>query len=97
MRSITWAVRLTFADGRKAFVRQGGRIGRGAIETFPVKSYADTAAGALRVRFGAQSAEVIERSHGRQWPDVELSPRTGAERRAEADPLLAAPETKNED
>lgn len=66
MRALTWAIRVTFADGRDAFVRHGGVIGRGPIATFHSKAKAEEQA--AFVRQGMETGDVvmvIERSHGR--------------------------------
>lgn len=66
-RPITWAIRVTFHNGRDAFVRHGGVIGRGPIATFHSKAKAEEQA-----RFICEGLDtgdvvtVIERSHGRQ-------------------------------
>jgi hypothetical protein len=65
-RAITWAVRVTFANGRDAFLRHGGVIGRGPIATYRTKAQAEDAAALLRVGLdAADTVIVIERSHGR--------------------------------
>lgn len=67
MRAMSWAVRVTFADGRVAFLRRGGVIGHGPIATFYTKACADTEASFLREGLDAKDVvTVIERSHGRQ-------------------------------
>lgn len=67
MRSITWAIRVTFADGRSAFLRQGGITGHGAIRSFPSKEQAEAEAVVLRAALDARdTVTVIERSHGRR-------------------------------
>lgn len=67
MRPITWAIRVTFADGREAFLRHGNVIGRGPIATFHSKEKADAQAAFLREGLDAGDVvTVIERSHGRQ-------------------------------
>lgn len=65
-RPITWAIRVTLADGRTVFLRQGGVIGNGPIATYRSKAAADADADALRQRMDARDITVIERSHGRQ-------------------------------
>lgn len=67
MRAITFAIRVTFADGRTAFIRQGGVIGKGPIATYRTKADAD--AEVLRISHGVDAPDVftvIERSHGRR-------------------------------
>lgn len=67
MRAITWAIRVTFANGRHAFVRRGGVIGRGPIATYHTKAQADNEAAFLRIGLDAGDVvTVIERSHGRR-------------------------------
>lgn len=66
-RPITWAIRVTFRDGRTALMRHGGVIGRGPIASFPSKAKADEYA--AFVREGLDTGDVVtvfERSHGRQ-------------------------------
>lgn len=66
MKSTSWAIRVTFANGRDAFLRHGGVIGRGPIVTFHSKAKAEQEA--AFVREGCSSEDVvtvIERSHGR--------------------------------
>lgn len=66
-RPITWAIRITFADGREAFLRHGGVIGRGPIVTFYTKEKADEQAAFIREGLDAGDvATVIQRSRGRQ-------------------------------
>lgn len=69
-RAITWAIRVTLANGRTAFLRDNdgpGALGHGPIATFYSKAVADAAAGDLRKLLPAgDTAIVIERSHGRQ-------------------------------
>jgi len=66
-RAITWAIRLTFEDGRMAFLRAGGRISRGPIATFYTKYQADIVAASVRQTMAPEATvDVIERSHGRQ-------------------------------
>lgn len=64
-RPITWAIRLTMADGRAVFVREGRQIGRGPIATFRHKESAECEADLWRART-RHTVEVVERSHGRQ-------------------------------
>jgi hypothetical protein len=65
-RAISWAIRMTFANGRDAFLRHGGVIGRGPIVTFHSKAKADAQAAVLREGLEAGDVvTVIERSHGR--------------------------------
>ncbi len=69
-RASRWAIRVTFADGRTAFLRHGGVIGHGPIVSFPSKAKAD--AEAAFVREGLDAGDVItvlERSHGRRTGD----------------------------
>ena len=66
MRAMTWAIRVTFANGRDAFVRHGGVIGRGPIATFYSREKAEEQA--TFIRQGMEPGDVvtvIERSHGR--------------------------------
>lgn len=69
-RPITWAIRITLSDGRIAFVRKGGVMGRGPIETYRTQASADARADELR-QILPHEVTVIERSHGRQSPDAE--------------------------
>lgn len=65
-RPVCWAIRVTFANGKDAFLRHGGVIGRGPIVTFHSKAKAEREA--AFVRHGCSSEDVvtvIERSHGR--------------------------------
>lgn len=67
MRARTWAIRVTFADGRVALVRQGGVIGRGLVATFYSEAKADEAAANFRQGMEAgDTVTVFERSHGRR-------------------------------
>lgn len=67
MRAISWAIRVTFANGRDAFVRSGGVIGRGPIATYRTKAQAESDAAFMREGLDAGDVvTVIERSHGRQ-------------------------------
>jgi hypothetical protein len=66
MATISWAIRVTFANGQTAFLRHGGVIGKGAIVSFHSKAKAD--AEAENVRNGLNEGDVltvIMRSHGR--------------------------------
>lgn len=66
-RAITWAIRVTYADGKTALVRQGSVPGRGPIATFYTKAKADEQAAFIRQ--GMEPGDVVtvfERSHGRQ-------------------------------
>lgn len=66
-RAICYAIRVTFANGRDAFVRQGGVIGRGPIATFYSKAKAEEQAAFFREGLDAGDVvTVIERSHGRR-------------------------------
>lgn len=66
MKAITWAIRVTFADGRTALLRHGGVIGRGPIATFRTKAKADAEAAFLSEGLDAHDTiTVFERSHGR--------------------------------
>lgn len=70
MRAITWASRATFANGRTAFVRDGGVTGRGRITNYRTSAEAETQAIALRkVLAAGDVVTVIERSHGRQFAE----------------------------
>lgn len=65
MKTIQWAIRVMFADGRTAFLRRGG-VGTGPIVTFRTKALADGQAAFLRQGLDAEDVvTVIERSHGR--------------------------------
>ncbi len=64
---MSWAIRVTFANGKDAFLRHGGVIGRGPIATFHSKAKAEEEASF--VREGLDTGDVvmvIERSHGRR-------------------------------
>jgi hypothetical protein len=64
---MSWAIRVTYANGRTAFLRHGGVIGRGPIVTFHSKAKADADAAFLRHGLDAGDVvTVIERSHGRR-------------------------------
>lgn len=68
-RPMTWAIRVTFANGRDAFVRHGWVIGRGPIATYRTREQADKDADFVRQGLDAgDTVMVIERSHGRQSP-----------------------------
>ena len=68
---MSWAIRVTYANGREAFLRHGGVIGRGPIVTFHSKAKADRDAACLRDGLDAGDiVTVIERSHGRRTADV---------------------------
>lgn len=68
MRPISWAIRVTYANGGTAFMRHGGVIGRGPIATFYSKAKADAQAAFLREGLDAEDViAVIERSHGRNF------------------------------
>lgn len=65
-RPITYAIRVTRYDGRTVFVRDGRQLGKGPIATFRTREQADAQADYWR---GVMPhVEVIERSHGRQFP-----------------------------
>lgn len=66
MRAMTWAIRVTDAEGRTSFVRSGG-IGRGPIVSFRTKEQADAEAERLSARLPGKVLTVIERSHGRAF------------------------------
>lgn len=64
---MSWAIRVTFANGKDAFLRHGGVIGRGPIATFYSKAKAEEQAAFVREGLDAGDvATVIERSHGRR-------------------------------
>lgn len=66
-RKTSGAIRVTFANGRDAFVRRGRVLGRGPIATFYNKAQAEAEAVAF-IQEGAEAGAmvtVIERSHGR--------------------------------
>lgn len=64
---MTWAIRVTYTNGRDAFVRHGGVIGRGPIATFHSKAKAEEQAAFVREGLDAgELVTVIERSHGRK-------------------------------
>lgn len=66
-RPITYAIRVTFANGRDAFVREGGVIGQGRIATYRTRALADADADFIRQGLDDGAvATVIQRSHGRQ-------------------------------
>jgi hypothetical protein len=70
-KTISWAIRVTFANGKEAFLRHGGIIGRGPIATWHSKAKAEREA--AFVCEGCSSEDVvtvIERSHGRQDPEA---------------------------
>lgn len=67
MGRLSWAIRVTFANGREAFVRRGGVIGRGPIATYYTKAAAEDDVRFLREGFEADDViTIIERSHGRR-------------------------------
>lgn len=67
MRAIVWAIRVTYPDGRGAFLRHGPRPGYGAIVNFHSKAQAEERAAFLREGLDAGDViTVIERSHGRR-------------------------------
>jgi hypothetical protein len=64
---MSWAIRVTFANGRDAYVRHGGVIGRGPIATFHAKAQAEAQAAFVREGLDARDVVmVVERSHGRR-------------------------------
>ncbi len=64
---MSWAIRVTFANGRDAFLRHGRGIGRGPIATYHSKAKAEEYASFVRDGLDAGDVvTVIERSHGRQ-------------------------------
>lgn len=66
MKAITWAIRVTYANGRTALLRHGDVIGRGPIATFHSKVAADKQAAFIRLGMDASDVvTVFERSHGR--------------------------------
>lgn len=66
---MSWAIRVTYASGRTAFLRHGHVIGRGPMVTFHSKAQADAQAAFLREGLHAgETVTVITRSHGRQDP-----------------------------
>jgi hypothetical protein len=68
-RAITWAIRITLADGRDVFARGGG-LGSGPITTYYTKAAADVAAEQLRRSLNhVRAVTVIERSHGKHWAE----------------------------
>lgn len=70
MKKPSWAIRVTFASGREAFLRHGGVIGRGPIARFHSKAKADDQAAFIREGMDAGDVvAVIERSHGKRFND----------------------------
>lgn len=64
---MSWAIRVTFANGKDAFLRLGGVIGRGPIATFHSKAKAEMEAAFIREGlYEGDVVTVIERSHGRK-------------------------------
>ncbi len=64
---MSWAIRVTFANGKDAFLRHGWVIGRGPIATFHSKEKAEREAAFVREGLDAGDVvTVIERSHGRR-------------------------------
>ena len=64
---MSWAIRVTYANGREAFLRHGIVPGTGPIVTFHSKAKADAEAAIFRDNLNAGDAiTVIERSHGRR-------------------------------
>lgn len=64
---MSWAIRVTYANGKDAFLRHGGVIGRGPIATFYSKAKAEEEAAFVREGLDAGDVvTVIERSHGRR-------------------------------
>lgn len=67
MHARSWAIRVTFANGRDAFLRRGSLIGRGPIATFYSKAKADEEAAIVQDGLNdGDVVTVIERSHGRR-------------------------------
>jgi hypothetical protein len=67
MRARTWAIRVTFANGREALLRQGGVIGRGLVASFYSQEQAEKQAAFIRE--GMEQGDIVtvfERSHGRR-------------------------------
>ena len=63
---MSWAIRVTYADGRVALLRNGILPGRGSIVNFHSKAKADAEAAFLREGLNAGDVvTVFERSHGR--------------------------------
>ncbi len=70
-RAASWAIRVTFANGKEALLRRGGVIGRGPVETFHSKAKADALAALLKHGLDARDViTVFERSHGRRDRDA---------------------------
>lgn len=75
MKKPSWAIRVTFADGRTAFIRISGTTGPGPMWTFYSKADAEAKADELRAGIWPwESVTVIQRSHGRN-----VSPSPGQE------------------
>ena len=73
---MSWAIRVTFANGKDAFLRHGGVIGRGPIATFHSKQKAEAEAAFIREGMDAGDVvAVIERSHGRRLDFAAKQPR----------------------
>lgn len=66
MARLSWAIRITFANGRDAFLRHGGKVGHGPIATYYSKAKAEEQAAFVREGLDAGDVvTIIERSHGR--------------------------------
>lgn len=64
---MSWAIRVTFANGKDALLRHGGVIGKGPIATFYSKAKADEQAAFIKEGLDAGDViTVFERSHGRR-------------------------------
>ena len=67
---MSWAIRVTLANGHDAFLRRGSGIGHGPIMTFHSKAKAEEEAAFVREGFSDEDVViVIERSHGRRTAD----------------------------
>ncbi len=73
MRAMSWAIRVTYANGREAFLRRGARPGYGPIATFRTRRDAEDQAAFLREGLDARDVvTVIERSHGKRTDPEQL-------------------------
>lgn len=64
---MSYAIRITFANGKEALLRHGGVIGRGPVATFHSKMVAEREAAFVREGCASEdTVTVFERSHGRR-------------------------------